>query len=65
MHIIATLDTMISNDQSKELISQCENYIEVYFDGTHYVPQGQRQTNAICDFTLQSLAGHQSYEKEE
>jgi hypothetical protein len=65
MHIIATLDTMISNDQTKELISQCENYIEVYFDGTHYVPQGQCQTNAICDFILQSLAGHQSYEKEE
>ncbi|KAL4862442.1 hypothetical protein BDV12DRAFT_190426 [Aspergillus spectabilis] len=61
MHFIATLDTMIPNQQTRELISQCAKRNVVSFYGTHYVPQGECQTITVCSFILRKLGWHHSY----
>ncbi|KAL3470124.1 serine hydrolase-domain-containing protein [Aspergillus californicus] len=46
MHVIASLDTMIPEQQTRQLIEQCATCCVELFYGTHYVPQSLRQTSS-------------------
>ncbi|KAJ5112257.1 hypothetical protein N7532_000302 [Penicillium argentinense] len=60
LHIIGTLDTMVSTSQSLRLRKSCANASLHSFHGTHYVPRTRHFLKALAQFVEETL-GSEGY----
>ncbi|KAK4897979.1 hypothetical protein LTR27_004363 [Elasticomyces elasticus] len=55
LHVIADLDTMVSAEQTSELMQACSNPQVVNRPAAHYLPRDVRTLNAIGQFIAESI----------